>query len=83
MRSAGADGIDLGNDAGELAARALNLHAGLDDVLHRGNADAFARPRDVKAGGLHACLHVVILINEGLDRFSVNEKRAVFYLAFV
>ena len=61
----------------------LYLHAGLDDILHRGNADAFAWLCNVKARGLDTGLHVVVLIHKGLDRVGVDEKRSVFYLAFV
>jgi hypothetical protein len=39
---AGADRVDLGDDAGELAAGAFDLDARLDDVLDRGDADALA-----------------------------------------
>ncbi|MPM85000.1 hypothetical protein SDC9_132077 [bioreactor metagenome] len=48
MGFSGANRIHLGNDARELAAGALHLHAGLNHILHRGDAHALAGSCDVK-----------------------------------
>ena len=76
-------GIDLGDDAGELAARAFYLNARLDNVLDRGNANAFARLCDIKAHRLNTSLNVVVLIYELLHGIGVDEKRSVFNFGFV
>ena len=83
MGLAGTNGVHLGYNAGELAAGALYLYAGLDNVLNRGNANALAGLCNVKAHGFYASLYVVILINKGLDVIGVYEKRSVFNLGFV
>ena len=80
---AAAHGLHLADDAGEHAAGALNLHAGLDDILHRGDPDALAGLGDVKAEVLNPGLYVVVLIHKGLDSIRVNVQGTVFYLAFL
>ena len=83
MGAAGAHGIHLGNDAGELTAGALHLHAGLDHILDRGDANALAGSGNVKAELLDPLPDIVILVHESLNGFRIHEERSVFYLAFV
>ena len=83
MGLAAAHSLHLVDDAGEHAAGALNLHAGLDDILHRGDPDALAGLGDVKAEVLNPGLYVVVLIHKGLDSIRVNVQGTVFYLAFL
>ena len=80
---AGADSVDLGDDAGELTAGAFDLHAGLDDVLDRRDPHALARTGDVKLRGFDTGLDVVVLVHEGSHCLGVDEQGSVFYLAFL
>ena len=83
MSLAAAHGLHLVDDAGEHAAGALNLYAGLDDVLHGGDTDALAGLGDVEAEVLDPGLYVVVLIHKGLDSIRVDIQGTVFYLAFL
>ena len=80
---AAADRVDLGDDAGEFAAGALDLHSRFNDVLDRGDANALTGLGNVEAEVLDPCLHVIIFIHEGLDSFGVNVQSTVFYLALL
>ena len=83
MGLAAAHSLHLVDDAGEHAAGALNLHAGLDDILHRGDPDALAGLGDVEAEILDPRLDVVILVQIGFDGVGVNIQGTVVYLAFL
>ena len=83
MGLAAANGVDLGDDAGEHAAGALHLDAGLDHVLDRGDPDALTGLGNIKTEVLDPGFHVVVFIHESLDRVRVNIQGAVFYLAFL
>ena len=63
---AAAHRVDLADDAGEDAALALDLDAGLDDVLDRGDAHGLAGLGDVEAHALELLLSHCNLLHVGL-----------------
>ena len=83
MGLAAADGVDLGDDAGEFTAGALDLHTRFDDILDRGDANALTGLGNVKAEVLDPCLDVIVFVHEGLDSLGVNVQSTVFYLALL
>ena len=83
MSLAAADGVNLGDDAGEHTAGALYLDPGFDHVLDGGDTDALARLGNVEAEVLDPGLHVVIFVHECLDSVRFDKQGAVFYLAFL
>ena len=83
MGLAAADSVDLGDDAGEFAAGALDLHTRFDDVLDRGDANALTGLGNVEAEIFDPCLDVIVFVHESLDGFGVNVQSTVFYLALL
>ena len=83
MGLAAADGVDLGDDAGELTSLALNLYTGFNYVLNGSNTNAFARFCDIEAEVLDPGLDVVIFVHEGLDDFGIDIQSTVLYFAFL
>ena len=80
---AGTDSVDLGDDAGEHAAGALNLNTGLDDVLNGGDTDGLTGFCDVEFNGLDVGLYVVVVLDESLHVVSVDVQNAVLDSTFV
>lgn len=70
-----ANGVNLCNPSWENAARALNLYARLDDILNRGDSDAFAWTSEENFAGSD----VFIFQSDFADFFFVNVQNAVFY----
>ena len=70
-----ANGVNLCNPSWEDAARTLNLYARLDDILNRGDSDAFAWTSEENFAGSD----VFIFQSDFADFFFVNVQNAVFY----
>ena len=83
MGAAGTDGVNLGDDAGEHAAGALNLNTGLDNILNRGDTHGLAGLCNIEVDGLQILAYVVVLVNELLNLIGVDVQNAVFHGTFV
>ena len=77
--SAGADSGDFGDHAGENPALTLDLAAGLDYVLNRGNANALAGASDLNFAGFD----VFVLQDDLLNGLFVYEQNAVLDFGFI